>query len=207
MSNISRLFVVVCFLTSFGSAQVPAVRQGSFEIGGFVGSSYGLDHYRLMGGGNVSYGVTRYILPYVEYSYFPGIERDLGGTVPGLSIPYTEKVEFPVSDFHGGVHIRIPIRESKLVPYGVFGAGGLTFFKTTGIGVYTDQNGNVIQSPFTKPQETDFAINAGGGLRYYLGQSYGLRVEAKVYKPYGGSRGFNDVFGKVEFGFFIQLKQ
>jgi len=192
--------LAVCSVAVLAGQQVPAVRQGSFELGAFVGSSYGLDHYRVMGGGNVSYGLTKYILPYVEYSYFPGIERQINGTFPNGGA-FTVKEEIPISDFHGGVHIRIPIRESHLVPYGVFGMGALTSFDRTAVATFS---GGTL--PFRIPGETDFAINFGGGLRYYIGQKYGFRVEAKAYKPYNGSPGFNNPFGKVEFGFFFQLR-
>jgi hypothetical protein len=191
--------LLVCVIT-VAIAQVPAVRQGSFEVGGFIGSSFGLDHYQVMGGGNVSYGVTKYLLPYVEYSYFPGIERQSSGTFPTTGASYTVSQAIPFSDFHGGVHIRIPIRESRLVPYAVIGFGGLKSYARTGSATFQG-----VTIPLSFPSETDFAVNGGGGLRYYIGQRYGVRFEAKVYKPYGGSTGFNDPFGKVEFGFFFQL--
>ena len=204
MKSLLRLLVLLSPLT-IASAQVPAVRRNSFEIGGFVGASYGLDSYRVMGGGNVSYGVTKYILPYVEYSYFPGIQREVKGTFSGTGRPFTIRYDIPISDFHGGVHIRIPIRESKLVPYGVFGLGGLTSSDRTATATFEDASG-ARTLPFPVKGETDFAINFGGGLRYYVGQKYGFRVEAKTYKPFGDqAKGFSGVFGKAEFGFFIQL--
>ena len=192
--------LLTCAFT-VATAQVPAVRQGSFEVGGFIGSSFGLDHYQVMGGGNVSYGVTKYLLPYVEYSYFPGIERHIPYVFPSTGVPFTLAQAIPFSDFHGGVHVRIPIRESRLVPYAVIGFGGLKSFDRTASATFQGITVNGIPVK----GETDFAINGGGGLRYYIGQSYGIRFEAKVYKPYGGSSGFNDTFGKVEFGFFFQL--
>jgi hypothetical protein len=157
-----------------------------------------------MGGGNVSYGVTKYILPYVEYSYFPGIERQQKGLIQvtgGNPIPYVASQAIPFSDFHGGIHLRVPIRESHLVPYGVFGVGGLTSFARDAR--YVTADGRTGTVPF--PGETNVAINFGGGFRYYIGPRYGIRLEAKAYKPYGGPSGFNDFFGKVEFGFFFQL--
>lgn len=53
---------------------------------------------------------------------------------------------------------------------------------------------------------SDFTINGGGGIRYYLGQSgtYGFRTEAKFYKIVDGAFS-GTTFGKVELGFFIQL--
>ncbi len=68
---------------------------------------------------------------------------------------------------------------------------------------YTDATGSTTQLPLTVAGGTAFAINTGGGIRFYMGQRYGLRVEAKAYKPYGD---YPDVFGKVEVGFFFQLR-
>jgi hypothetical protein len=53
------------------------------------------------------------------------------------------------------------------------------------------------------PAGTDRAINFGGGIRYYISQRFGMRVEAKGYKPSGE---FTETFGKVEAGFFFQLR-
>ena len=153
--------------------------------------------------GNVTFAVNKYILPYAEFSYFPGIGRSTSGTFPGTGRPFTTTYSLPLSDFHGGVHIRIPIKEKPIVPYLVFGLGGLTNFSRTVTANYTDATGSTTQLPLTVAGGTAFAINTGGGIRFYMGQRYGLRVEAKAYKPYGD---YPDVFGKVEVGFFFQLR-
>jgi hypothetical protein len=180
------------------------VRSGSFEVGGFIGSSYGIDQFRVMGGGNATFAVNKYLLPYVEFSYFPGIGRTSSGTFPGTGRPFTTSYSIPLTDFHGGVHIRLPIlRESPVVPYLVFGVGGLTNAKHTVNASFTDETGTVTKVPLTVAGATNFAVNTGGGIRFYIGQRFGLRVEAKAYKPTGD---FTDVFGKVEGGFFFQLR-
>jgi hypothetical protein len=199
MNNILR---TVC-LGTIGMVGVYAqtasvVRSGSYEVGGFVGASYGIDKFRWMGGGNVTYAANKYILPYAEFSYFPGIARSQSRTIPGLTAPVNISYNIPLTDFHGGVHIRLPIREFPIVPYGVFGVGV----------IHAPQrqfNVNVegIQVPFTSASSTDAAVNFGGGLRYYINQRFGVRAEAKVYKPSGQ---FTETFGKVEVGFFIQLR-
>lgn len=206
-----RQFFQLLFLTSFASvacAQVPAIRGGSVEVGGFVGASYGLTNYRVMGGGNVSYAINKYILPYGEFSYFPGVDRTLAtGTFPSTGATYKISGPMSISDFHGGVHFRYPIKESRLVPYGVFGVGGLNFSGFNANIAYTDSLGASHQIPnFSVPGGTYFAINYGGGLRYYLSPTWGMRVEAKGYKPTGPSgSAYSDPFLKVEFGVFIQL--
>ena len=45
----------------------------------------------------------------------------------------------------------------------------------------------------------DFAVNVGGGLRYYLAKNAGVRFEYKAYKPTGV---FTNVFSKVEVGLY-----
>lgn len=205
-----RRYLLVLCLGSFAavaSAQVPAVRAGSFEVGGFVGASYGLDSYRVMGGGNVSYGVTKYLLPYVEYSYFPGIQREFTGTFSGTSNTYKASYSVPISDFHGGVHLRIPIKESRLVPYGVLGFGGLKFSDFNYTITYQDAGGTHVLPNNPAKGTTAFAVNYGAGLRYYISPTFGVRVEAKGYKPTGDkAQGFSDPFMKAEFGIFVQLR-
>ena len=199
MKNILR---AVC-LAALGTTGLPAqtasvVRSGSFEVGGFVGASYGIDEARWMGGGNVTYAANKYILPYAEFSYFPGIGRKQSRTIPGLTAPVNISYSIPLTDFHGGVHIRLPIREFPVVPYGVFGVGMIHAPQRQ-----VNLNVEGIQIPFTSAASTNAAVNFGGGLRYYINQRFGVRAEAKVYKPTGQ---FKETFGKVEFGFFIQLR-
>ncbi len=199
-----RRFLQILSTVSFvavASAQVPSVRSGSFELGGFLGASYGVDNARVMGGGNLSYAVSKVFLPYVEYSYFPGIQRQISTS----TVMATYSV--PISDFHGGVHIRIPIKESRMVPYGVFGVGGLSFGDFSYSGTFTDSNGTGHPlGPIPVKGSTAFAVNYGAGLRYYINPRYGFRLEAKGYKPRSTTGFPADAFMKAEFGFFIQLR-
>lgn len=196
-----------CVAVSSAVAQVSVVRAGSVEIGPFIGASYGIDRWRLMGGGNITYALkNKYVLPYFEYSYFPGIGRKFTGTFPTTGRQYTASYSIPISDIHGGVHIRVPIRESPVVPYLVFGMGALVNPARTVSVSYADVSGPFQTVNLDVPRTSDFAINAGGGLRFYIGGTgrFGFRAEAKVYKPTGT---FSDsTFGKVEAGLFFQLR-
>src|SRR4051794_31613736 len=87
--------------TANWAADVPAVRKGTTELAGFLGASYGIYDFRVMGGANAAYAVTREIMPYAEFTYFPAIGRE--SSINGLTIVHP----VPLSDFHGGVHIRI----------------------------------------------------------------------------------------------------
>lgn len=210
-----RLLIYVGMLGMVMGAGVPGiqaqgvslVRSGSFELGPFVGASYGIDKFRAMGGGNVTFAINKYILPYAEYSYFPGIGRTSISNFPGSTSTFTTDTSFPLSDFHGGVHIRFPIHESPVVPYAVIGLGGLTHFSRTATATFVGADGKPMQVPFSVPAGTDFTVNFGGGIRYYMNQRYGIRVEAKGYRPSGqGASPVTSTFGKVEFGFFFQLR-
>jgi hypothetical protein len=186
-------------LASAAFGQSSVVRSGSIEIGPFIGASYGIDTFRVMGGGNITYALkNKYVLPYFEVSYFPGLPHtstDVNGTIYSYSTALT--------DIHGGVHIRMPIfKESRLVPYLVFGVGTLRSPK----GTETVTQVGAPSGSQTYPAASSFAVNGGGGLRYYIGGSgtFGFRAEAKVYKPSSGDFS-NYTIGKVEAGFFFQI--
>lgn len=189
----SAAAVIAAMLLVPASAQLAApVRQGTTELGVFVGSSYGTDAFRVMGGGNVAYAVTPAIMPYAEFSYFPGLPRQkFDGAV---------KYDLPLADYHAGVHIRIKLAEHKFVPYGVLGVGVVHNFSTSY--TFCPVAGAPCNPPFPVGAANSFAVNFGGGVRYYINQKYGIRFEAKVYKATGS---INDIFSKYEFGFFYQI--
>jgi hypothetical protein len=171
------------------------------------------------------------LLPYVEYSYFPSIQRT--STISyGNNSAYSLTATYPAtaSDFHVGVHVRFPVKETRLAPYGVFGIGSLTVGQSAIRGFqYTDQNGphtlgclgtnmpaNCTPLSITAPGGTNLAVNFGGGVRYYLTPRYGIRAEVKGYKPFNGQQtslggnfgsvSFDNSFLKAEAGFFIQFR-
>lgn len=198
--RLSGLFALagLAFSTPAAFGQVSVMLPNSFEVGAFAGASYGVDQFRAMGGANVTYAINKWILPYGEYTYFPGIVRNVPGS--SSSAPYNYSVA--LSDFHGGVHIRIPIKEKPIVPYGVIGIGALSHFERK---ITIPASGGFPPTALTVPGGADFAVNFGGGLRYYVTQRFGFRVEAKAYKPTGAGT-YGNTFGKVEGGIFIQLR-
>jgi hypothetical protein len=199
--------LLLCLGAGSAWAQVSVVRSGSVEIGPFVGASYGIDRWRVMGGGNITYAFkNKYVLPYFEYSYFPGIGREFNGNFSGTGRPFTARYSIPIHDIHAGVHVRVPIRESRVVPYLVFGMGALVNPSRTVNVTYSDASGPFQTATLAIDKTSNFAINGGGGLRFYIGGTgrFGFRAEAKVYKPTGD---FSDsTFGKVEAGLFFQLR-
>jgi hypothetical protein len=193
----NKLFLMLALSSvwvTFGQ-DAPGVRKGTFEVGGFVGSSFGLETYRFMGGGNVGYAVQKWLFPYAEVSYLPGIAR--AETTATTKVTY----KIPFTDFHGGVHLLAPLPGSRFALYGIVGVGLLHAGSGFGIGT---QNVGGLQVPFNPPvaSSTDVATNFGGGARYYIKEGFGIRFEAKVYKPTGR---FTDTFGRIAGGIFWQF--
>ncbi len=187
------------------AADAPSVRKDVFEFGAFVGSNFApgqnganFDGFRAMGGGNVTYSIHKWVLPYFEYGYFPEVAGSFRPEGATRRIDYTNTIH----DFHGGVHLRTdPIPGTGLVPYAVIGFGGV---HTSFTGTEFYDNG----SEATLPKESAMlpCFNVGGGLRYYFNENFGIRGEMKFYRPFNGTDRLTQGFGKVEFGIFWQKK-
>ena len=194
-------FLLVVASNSGFAQSAPILRVHTTEVGGFVGASYGIDKARVMGGGNVVYSLTRELMVYGEGSYFPGIGRT--ATVSGLS---NAKATFtiPITDLNFGVHLRVPIPKSRVIPYGVLGFGMIhSPSRTENFKTPDPFNPNAtISTPVPVPSSTDFAVSFGGGLRYYTTERLGFRGEFKAYRPTGT---YTDMFYRVTGGIFFQF--
>jgi hypothetical protein len=179
----------------------PIIRKGVTEVGGFVGASYGIDKARVMGGGNVVYSLTRPLMPFAEFSYFPGIGRSRN--VPGIANA-KESFSIPITDFNAGFHLRVPIPKSRVIPYAVISVGVIHSPQRTVSAEYPDpfNPSRKVQDSFTVQSSTDFAVSGGGGLRLYATERLGFRGEFKAYKPTGT---FTNPFYRVTGGFFFQF--
>src|SRR5271154_5701132 len=141
------------------SAQTSAIRAGSIEVGPFIGGSYGIDKFHFMAGGNITYALkNKWVLPYFEYSYFPGIPHTSSLTVsPTIVLTHNSTIAF--SDVHGGVHVRLPVfKEKPVIPYLVFGMGTMIYPSRTD--VYTGTvNGQPLTQTTNVSSGSDFTIN------------------------------------------------
>jgi opacity protein-like surface antigen len=159
----------------------PSVRRGNFEIGLFAGESYGLDRFRPMGGANVAYGLSRALFPFVEGSYLPGVLRR--SDVATGTTTSARQFSINMTDFHGGLHIRVPKPESRVVPYAVIGVGLIHGGQSTATYYNVSQFGGVDVQNQTVPSSTSFAFNFGGGLRFFFNERFAVRAEFKGFKP------------------------
>ena len=201
-TNLVWLCAVALLALPLLAQDVPIIRQGVTEVGGFVGASYGIDQARVMGGGNVVYSLTKTFMPFGEVSYFPGIGRTQSVTgIPGA----TETFRVPLTDFNFGLHLRVPIPKSRIIPYAVISIGGIHSPQRSVTATFPNpvNPGQVITTPpFQVNSSTDFAFSGGGGLRYYATERLGFRVEFKAYRPSGT---YTDAFYRVTGGFFYQF--
>jgi hypothetical protein len=196
-------------------AQGAIIRQGVFEVGGFAGVSFSsgtssngaggtattISQTRVMGGGNVVYSLTRTFMPFVEVSYFPGIERTQSLT--GIS-GATETYSVPLTDFNGGFHLRIPIPRSHVIPYGVISMGAIhTSSVTTTATIPVPGTTTTTTLTFPVPSTTEAAVSGGVGIRYYTTERLGFRAEFKAYHPVSGAN--TNTFVRLAFGFFYQF--
>lgn len=207
MKTLSLAIVIsTLLLCSAAIAQdEPAVRQGTTEIAAFVGSARDANGFKVMGGGNLAYAVTRPVMLYGEFTYFP----EVGGGIPtggGFSIAQGGVVSYAytpaIEDIHGGIHIRFPIKEHHVVPYAAAGVGVLRFSSSTFTAFVTvpGQSQPFVFPNLTASTATKAAANFGGGLRFYFTEKFGMRLEGKAYKAAD-----TDVFGKITIGFFLQI--
>lgn len=208
-----RTLLAVTALTIGGGAlhgqNVPFLAPGNVELNGFIGVAAGGGNTGVGAGGNVAVAATRRLMPYAEYSYFPSltasaVRRDypIGGTTEFA----TATGKASRQDFHGGVHLRVPIGSSHIVPYGAFGVGALFVAPSKGKIVVGVGDGTSRPFDVDQPSETELAVNFGGGIRIYTKENFGIRLEVKGYKPVSGNY-VRDTFMKATVGFFWYSKK
>jgi len=164
----------------WGRDAVPCTAH-NFEAGLYFGESYGLDRFRPMIGGNVAYGLSCRLYPFVEASYMPGILRT--NNVGDAASPSYRQFSLNMTDVHTGMHFRIPIPEFPIMPYVVGGFGLIRQAKGTATFVNVSSFGQVDRQTVTVPSSVSPAFEFGGGLRVFFNDRFALRVEVKGFKP------------------------
>jgi hypothetical protein len=118
------------------------------------------------GGAGVAF--SRYGMALVETTFLPLGDHTIQNWPGRDTVRRSDLLDFAVN-----FHVRIPVTP-HLAPYGIVGTGLLwnlfrqDTFTPTGV-------------PFTRHfNQFNGALNTGGGLRYYIGDNWGIRPEVKV---------------------------
>lgn len=164
-SRVLIAVVVMAFTPMITFGQSDVTENG--EVAGYAGGAFALGTHPVVGG-TVGAGFARYAMGIIDISYAPFGQHTL------RSRPANEIVQHSgLYDFNFSLHIRIPATR-RWVPYGILGAGLLynvfDLAKVTAPGV----------AVFHAHSENNFGFHTGAGLRYYVGEHWGIRPEAKV---------------------------
>jgi hypothetical protein len=104
--------------------------------------------------------------------------------------------------------IRLPIGGSRIVPYGAAGLGIVRSSATT-IQLYsiTQTGSSIYLGAQNVAPNTSFAVNFGGGLRFFITERIGIRLEFKAFVPTSAPTGVsNDLFHRFAIGPVFQVK-
>jgi len=138
------------------------------EVSAFSGGIFGLGSHPTFGGsaGGV---ISKYALALFEGSYTPLGRYTIQPWPAGSTVARSHLTDFNVS-----FHIRVPIKHSRWSPYGIAGVGllwdGLRQETVDAQGVAVSYHWNQFNAGF----------HTGGGVRYYIGENWGIRPEFKV---------------------------
>jgi opacity protein-like surface antigen len=153
------------------------------EVAAYAGGVFGIGSHPA-GGVTFTTALSRYTMFGAELGF-----ASLGDE--GFRTPSGSQVSRSrLFDFNGHVHVRIPVRR-YWEPYIAIGAGLL---HSTSERIVTTPSGNVIEDS----SDNDFAFQIGGGLRYFIGEKWGVRPE---WKFYASDRNFS----KLSVGVFYQF--
>jgi hypothetical protein len=133
------------------------------EVGTYTGASVGALGWHPVVGGTTGI-VTKYAVGLVDTSFIP-----LGGrTVRHFTDPTTHSQLFNINLT---VQIQIPVHH-RVVPYGLFGPA--LIYNRYQIRITPVSGGAAY---LTGNDDVKFGFETGAGLRYYIGDTWGLRTE------------------------------
>jgi outer membrane protein W len=136
------------------------------EVSGYTGVTFGGVGAHATVGASSGLALSRHWIGLMDVSYMP-----LGCNI----LPrYQEPVNVRNSrlyDFNLSAHIRVPVRE-RWEPYGIVGAGGL--YSTFQLASILNQG---VAVTYKSRSTGNFAFETGGGVRYYVAKTWGVRTE------------------------------
>jgi hypothetical protein len=160
------LVAIWLFSPIAGFAQLDETEGG--EISAFSGGVLGIGSHPTFGGsaGGV---ISKYALALFEGSYTP-----LGNYTIQPWPARSTVGRSHLTDFNVSFHIRVPIKQSRWSPYGILGVGLLwdALRQDT-----VDPRGIAVSYHWN---QFNAGFHTGGGVRYYIGENWGIRPELKV---------------------------
>jgi opacity protein-like surface antigen len=136
------------------------------EISGYTGVTFGDVGAHSTVGASSGISLSRYCIGLVDVSYMP-----LGSSILPRYEGQINVRNSRLYDFNLSGHIRVPLRE-RWEPYGIVGAGGL--YSTFQLGSISGPSAMVT---YKSRSTGSFAFETGGGTRYYVAQTWGVRAE------------------------------
>jgi opacity protein-like surface antigen len=180
--------VVLFALTSPELVAQCCVNEGGTDVGEasvYTGVGFGPLSFHPVVGGSSGISATKYAILLIDANYMP-----IGGRIlaqrPGIITAHSGLFDF---NFSG--HIRIPLKK-RWTPYGILGAALLynryqrQFIRPSGILYFSGQS------------DCRFGFETGAGLRYYVGDQWGVRGE---YRYTVSTQNFSRILAGVFYQF------
>ena len=166
-TSVRALLVVICAYWPLSVAAQPSEDEGG-EVSAFAGGISGLGSHPTFGG-SAGGAISKYALALFEGSYTPLGQYTIQ--------PWPERstvARSHLTDFNVSFQIRVPIKHSRWSPYGIAGVGLLwdALRQET-----VDPHGIAVSYHWN---QFNAAFHTGGGVRYYIGENWGIRPEFKV---------------------------
>jgi hypothetical protein len=158
--ELSGVFGGAAHFPDIGGALSSAVSGTGLSVSGGSG-------FKWLAGGTVGYAISKNLLIVFETNYnrisSPVFTYGSGSSAVQVNVSYS------LFDYTGGVHYQLPVSSSRYVPYVSAGIGGVSQRVSASGGSAT-----------AGASETDFSLNGGGGVRVYIGKSWGVRPQIEV---------------------------
>jgi hypothetical protein len=158
------------FVTPGAFGQSADVDEGEVSARGGVGFGGGASGIgtQAMGAGSTGLAFSRYGMALFETSFMPLGQHTIQGWPAGSTVDRSYLLDFGVD-----IHILFPTK-TRVTPYAIAGTGLMwNMVRQTTV----DASG----APLVKHyDQLNGALHTGGGLRYKLGEKWGIRSEVKV---------------------------
>jgi hypothetical protein len=166
LCNATAIIVVALGAASpNASAQAGDVDVGEFS--GFGGGFFGAGAHGTVGG-SAGIAFSRYAMAFIDTTYMPLGQNTIQPWPAKSTVSQSHLYDFAV-DFH----FRVPVKE-RWAPYAIMGAPLLlnSLRQDT-----VDARGNPVTYNY---KQLNGGFHTGAGLRYYVGNNWGIRPEVKV---------------------------